>query len=241
MDNRRNWKERFFSGVIPDIVMCGILAVVLEVILEICDWRSISLFLVFLEDKTWIFCYNCVIIFLTFVPIFFVKRKIFVYILVSSIWLVIGITNGVMLGYRNTPFSAVDIALIKSTLPIISNYMTPVQICLVGILLVALIVALVCMFLYCPLSKKKVTIPRRILCLAGMILLFAGSTKYGIENGILEDKFSNIRLAYRDYGTPYCFIVTLFDNGIDRPIDYSVNRVNRVMNSIEKKQEKLDK
>ena len=241
MNNRRSLKERILSGVIPDIVLCGILAVVLEVILEICDWRSVSLFLVFLENKTWIFCYNCVIIFLTFVPIFFVKRKIFVYILVSSIWLVIGITNGVMLGYRNTPFSAVDIALIKSTLPIISNYMTPIQICLVGILLVALIVALVCMFLYCPLSKKKVTMPRRILCLAGMILLFAGSTKYGIENGILEDKFSNIRLAYRDYGTPYCFIVTLFDNGIDRPIDYSVNRVNRVMNSIEKKQEKLDK
>ncbi len=241
MNNRRSLKERIFSGVIPDIVLCGILAVVLEVILEICDWRSVSLFLVFLENKTWIFCYNCVIIFLTFVPIFFVKRKIFVYILVSSIWLVIGITNGVMLGYRNTPFSAVDIALIKSTLPIISNYMTPVQICLVGILLVALIVALVCMFLYCPLSKKKVTMPRRILCLAGMILLFAGSTKYGIENGILEDKFSNIRLAYRDYGTPYCFIVTLFDNGIDRPIDYSIHRVNRVMNSIEKKQEKLDK
>lgn len=241
MNNRRSLKERILSGVIPDIVLCGILAVVLEVILEICDWRSVSLFLVFLENKTWIFCYNCVIIFLTFVPIFFVKRKIFVYILVSSIWLVIGITNGVMLGYRNTPFSAVDIALIKSTLPIISNYMTPIQICLVGILMVALIVALVCMFLYCPLSKKKVTMPRRILCLAGMILLFAGSTKYGIENGILEDKFSNIRLAYRDYGTPYCFIVTLFDNGIDRPIDYSVNRVNRVMNSIEKKQEKLDK
>lgn len=241
MNNRRSLKERILSGVIPDIVLCGILAVVLEVILEICDWRSVSLFLVFLENKTWIFCYNCVIIFLTFVPIFFVKRKIFVYILVSSIWLVIGITNGVMLGYRNTPFSAVDIALIKSTLPIISNYMTPIQICLVGILLVALIVALVCMFLYCPLSKKKMTMPRRILCLAGMILLFAGSTKYGIENGILEDKFSNIRLAYRDYGTPYCFIVTLFDNGIDRPIDYSVNRVNRVMNSIEKKQEKLDK
>ena len=84
MNNRRSLKERILSGVIPDIVLCGILAVVLEVILEICDWRSVSLFLVFLENKTWIFCYNCVIIFLTFVPIFFVKRKIFVYILVSS-------------------------------------------------------------------------------------------------------------------------------------------------------------
>ncbi len=241
MNNKKSLKERMLSGVLPDIVMCGILAVVLEVILEVCDWRSVSLFLVFLEKKTWIFCYNCVIIFFTFVPIFFVKRKVFVYILVSSIWLMIGITNGIMLGYRNTPFSAVDIALIKSTLPIISNYMTPIEICLVGILLIGVLVALVCLFLYSPLSKKKVAMPRRILCLAGMILLFAGSTKYGIDNGILEDKFSNIRLAYRDYGTPYCFIVTLFDNGIDRPFDYSIDRVNRLMNRIEKKQEKIEK
>ncbi|MBE5955462.1 MAG: LTA synthase family protein [Lachnospiraceae bacterium] len=233
--------DRIKAGVLPDIVMCGILAVVLEVILEICDWRSVSLFLVFLENKTWIFCYNCVILFLTFVPVFFIKRKVFVYIFMSSIWLVIGITNGIMLGYRNTPFSAVDIALLKSVLPIISNYLTPLQICLVGILLIGLIVLLVCLFLYCPISEKRITMPRRILCLAGMLLLFVCSTKYGIEHGILEDKFSNIRLAYRDYGTPYCFVVTLFDNGIDRPINYSVNRVNRLMDQIDKKQDELEK
>ena len=238
---KKSMRERLKSGVLPDILLCGALAFVLEVILEVCDYRSISLFLVFLEDKTWIFCYNCVILFLTFVPVFFVKRKTFVYIFVSSVWLVIGITNGIMLGYRNTPFSAVDIALLKSVLPIVTNYLTPVQICLVGILLVGLIVALVCLFLYCPLSKKRITVPKRILCLFGMILLFGCSTKYGIDHGILEDRFSNIRLAYRDYGTPYCFIVTLFDNGIDRPINYSIDKVERLMNSVEKKQEELEK
>ena len=242
IDNRqRGIKERLINSVFPDILLCAVLAFVLEVILEICDWRSLSLFLVFLKDKTWIFCYNCVIIFLTFVPIFFVKRKIFVYILLSSIWLGIGITNGIMLGYRNTPFSAVDIALLKSVFPIIGNYLTPIQILLIGIALIGVLVGLVCLFLYCPLSKKKITVPKRILCLAGMIILFACSTKYGIDHGKLEDKFSNIRLAYRDYGTPYCFLVTLFDNGIDRPINYSVDSINRLMNSIDKKQDKLEK
>ena len=241
MNSKKNWKERILSGVIPDIVLCGILAVVLESILEICDWRSFSLFLVFLEEKTWIFCYNCVIIFLTFLPVFFVRRKTFVYIFVSSIWLVIGITNGIMLGYRNTPFSAVDVTLIKSTLPIISNYMTPVQIVQIGILLVALVIFLVCLFLYSPVSEKKITMPRRFACLAAILAIFIGCSKYGIDNGILEDRFSNIRLAYRDYGTAYCFMVTLFDNGIDRPVDYSVNRVENLMNQIDKKQEELEK
>ena len=233
--------KRLMSGVLPDIVMCAVLAVILESILEICDWRSFSLFLDFLDNKTWVFCYNCVIVFFTFVPVFFVKGKMFVYILVSSIWLMIGVTNGIMLGYRNTPFSAVDIALLKSVLPIITNYLTQAQILLLVILMAGLVAALVCFFLYCPLSKKRITMPKRLLCLAGMIVLFSCSTKYGIDHGILEDRFSNIRLAYRDYGTPYCFLVTLFDNGIDRPINYSIDKVNRLMDSIDKQQEELEK
>ncbi len=229
------------TGVLSDLIICGLLAVVLEIILEVCDWRSVTLFLEFLNDKTWIFCYNCVILFLTFIPVFFVKRKIFVYILVSSVWLGIGITNGIMLGYRNTPFSAVDIALLKSVLPIISNYLTTPQIFLVGILLIGLVVGLVCLFLYCPFTKRRITMPRRLVCLAGILVVFLCSTKYGIDKGILEDRFSNIRLAYRDYGTPYCFLVTLFDNGIDRPINYSVDQINRLMDRIEEKQETLEK
>ena len=140
MDNKKDWRKRLWAGVIPDILLCGGLSLILEVILEICDWRSLSLFIEFFKERTWIFFYNCIIIFLTFIPVFLVRKKIFVYILTSCIWLVIGITNGVMLGYRNTPFSAVDIALMKSTLPVISNYMAPWQIVGVIILLVALII-----------------------------------------------------------------------------------------------------
>lgn len=241
MNHKKDWKRWICSGGVPDILLCGLLSFVLEIVLEVCDWRSLSLFQTFFEERTWIFFYNCMIIFLTFIPVFLVRRKLFVYILTSCIWLVIGITNGIMLGYRNTPFSAVDIALLKSTLPVISNYMTPVEIVLVLLLLVALLIGLVCLFLYCPRSKKRISIPRHVCFVTLVALVLAGATKYGIEQRLLEDRFSNIRLAYRAYGTPYCFTVTLFDNGIDRPLDYTVEKVEKLAKNIEKKYDTLEK
>lgn len=241
MNKKKNWKEWLRGSVLLDLILCGILSLVLESILEICDWRSISSFQIFFQEKTWVFFYNCAIIFLTFLPVFFVTKKIFVYLLVFSIWLVIGVTNGIMLGHRNTPFSAVDVALLKSVLPIISNYLNPIEIVLIGILAVVLVVFLVCLFLYSPKTEKKISWPRRLFCLAVIGLMFVGGTKYGLEEGLLEERFSNIRLAYRDYGTAYCFVVTLFDNGIDRPVDYSLYKVDHLMDRIEKKQDKLKK
>ena len=241
MNHKKDWKKWIVSGGLPDILLCGILSLVLEIILEVCDWRSISLFQTFFQERTWIFFYNCIIIFLTFIPVFLVRRKRFVYILTSCVWLVIGITNGIMLGYRNTPFSAVDIALLKSTLPVISNYLTPVQIVLVLCLLVALLIGLVCLFLYCPKSKRRMSLPRHLCFVTLVVLIFAGATEYGIQSKLLEDRFANIRLAYRAYGTPYCFAVTLFDNGIDRPLDYTVEKVEKLAKNIEKKYDALEK
>ena len=37
----------------------------------------------------------------------------------------------------------------------------------------------------------------------------------------LSSYFGNIAFAYQDYGFPYCFLVTLFDTGINQPDNYS--------------------
>lgn len=241
MSNKTTRNDKRKSGVLLDIILCGCLSLVLETILEICDWRSISLFWVFFKDRTWVFFYNCLIIFITFLPVFLVKRKLFVYILTSALWLVIGITNGTMLGYRNTPFTAVDISLVKSTLPVVRNYMAIWQLVGLVILLIGLIAGLVCLFLYCPESKHKKTLPRRLFCVAATLFIFCGATQYGLKSELLEDRFSNIRLAYRAYGTPYCFTITLFDNGIERPTAYGSTKVEQVVANVNKQYKKKKK
>ncbi|MDO4553805.1 MAG: LTA synthase family protein [Lachnospiraceae bacterium] len=241
MSNKKTSKKKTKTGVIADLILCGCLSIIIEAILEICDWRSVDLAWVFFQDRTWVFFYNCLIIFITFLPVFLVGKKLFVYILSSALWLGIGITNGTMLGYRNTPFTAVDISLVKSTLPVVSNYMSMPQLVGLIVLLILVVAALVCLFLYCPKSQEKKTFPRRIGCVIFILLVFAGATRYGLDKELLEDRFSNIRLAYRAYGTPYCFAITLFDNGIDRPLDYSSSRVEKLVDSVNEKYEKKKK
>lgn len=241
MNKKTMETDKKSSGILLDLILCGCLSVFLEVLLEVCDWRSFSLFLGFLEERTWIFCYNCLIIFITFIPVFLVKRKTFVYIFVSAIWAAIGITNGTMLGYRNTPFSAVDITLIKSTLPVVHNYMSTGQLVGLVIVMILVIAALVCLFLYSPISVRKKTLSRRISCIILIMVVFCAATKYGLDKKLLEDRFSNIKLAYQAYGTPYCFMITLLDNGIDRPTDYSGTRVEKVVKEVDKRYDKMEK
>ena len=51
-------------------------------------------------------------------------------------------------------------------------------------------------------------------------------------------RFINIRIAFSDYGTPYCFSITALKNGIDKPSDYSEKKIE----SIEREtQERLDR
>lgn len=241
MSNKVKADDTKKSAVIRDMILCGILSLGIETILEICDWRSLDLFIVFFKDRTWVFFYNCLIIFITFLPVFLVRRKLFVYILVSAVWLTIGFTNGTMLGYRNTPFTAVDVSLVKSTLPVVSNYMSIGQLVCLVIFFVILIAGLVCLFLYCPKSNRKRTFSRRLICVAATLVIFCGATRYGLDQGLLESRFSNIRLAYRAYGTPYCFSITLFDNGISRPSSYSSTKVEKLVKNIDKKYEKKKK
>ena len=69
MKNKKTEKEKKGSGVLIDILLCGFLSVGIETVMEICDWRSVSLFWTFFQERTWVFFYNCLIIFLTFLLI----------------------------------------------------------------------------------------------------------------------------------------------------------------------------
>lgn len=55
------------------------------------------------------FLYNTFLIFFTFSIAYLVKRRIFVYVMVSIFWLATGITSRLILTYRTTPFTVTDL------------------------------------------------------------------------------------------------------------------------------------
>ena len=134
-----------------------------------------------------------------------------------------------MLSSRNTPFTYVDITLMKSVLPVMNNYFSPLEIGAMGALLLIVLVLLVVAYMYLPI-EEHLNRKSGFIKVIVIIAVFSGVTSYGFKSGMLVDQIHNIRIAFSDYGTPYCFSITALKNGIDKPSDYQKRRSKRLRN-----------
>lgn len=233
-------EHKWLEGNKKHICIIIILSLFFEFFIETFRLHSIKQGILFLRNSSWHFFYNSFIIFVTLSIIFLVTRKVFAYVLISSFWILIGIVNGVILIYRKTPFTAVDITLVKSTLPVINHYLEIWQIIAILILLVLIIIGLVCLFLYGPVEKNKNT-KRNIILFLVVISCLVGVTNYGYKIEKIDKRFSNLQLAYRDFGVPYCFTITMLENGISQPSRYSKKEMKSIKKEVSKKIEKTSK
>ena len=182
-------------------IICNlVLSVVLAFLLEVLGRQTFDLSAVgFVNERTKMFLYSIFIIFLTYSVTLITKRRLFTYIIVTLLWSVVGIVNFMMLSSRNTPFTYVDITLMKSVLPDINYNFTTL---------------LVVAYMYLPMEEQ---LNRKIgfVKVAVIVAAFAGVTSYGFKSGMLTEEIHNIRIAFSDYGTAYCFCITALMNGID--------------------------
>lgn len=92
-----------------------------------------------------------------------------------------------MLSARNTPFTYVDVTLMKSVLPVMTNYYSPSAIVFMGALILIVLVLLVVGFLYLP-KKQNLQYKRNILAVAVIFAAFGGTTVYGFRSNMLTDR-----------------------------------------------------
>ncbi len=206
----------------PVLATC-ILALVLDLLIEILSRHSIVDGIVYMFTNPVVFLYNSMIIALTLSISQLFKRKTFVMTLVSVLWLALGITNFYLLGLRTTPLSATDFFLIRSVYLIISVYLTPVQVIMIVaaiILAIALIV-----FIFMKLPKQNVKFKSSIIFILSMVVMVSLSTMGLLKVNAIADRFGNMVNAYDDYGFVYCFSVSVLDSGISKPDDYSFEAV----------------
>ena len=106
------------------LVSCLILAFVLNLILECLGRRNPIDGVLYLFQSPVMFFYNVLIIMMTLSVALLFKRRVFVAFLVSVIWLGAAVANCVLLGFRTTPFSAIDLTMVSYALSIIDIYLT---------------------------------------------------------------------------------------------------------------------
>lgn len=180
-------------------------------------WGGIS----FLFDEPIIFLYNTLIIFATLVIASVFKRRLFVFTIVSLFWLIIGITNGVILTQRMTPFTVKDLSILDDGLTIVTNYMSTAEIVLACLGVAVAIALLILLFIKGPKKKDRVKWKRNLIGVVLVIAATFGVTSVMISTGKVETFFGNLAYAYRDYGVVYCFTNTWLNTGISKPDDYS--------------------
>lgn len=203
------------------IFLHGGWAILINYIIEAMSRHSVMAAWEYSCVSTKAFLYNAFMIFATFSIVYLFKRRAFCRIILSCLWLVLGIVNGIMLSRRVTPFNAQDLKTVAEGLSLFSNYFSSKELTALGVGAVLLLLLLI--FLWRNLGKFSGKM-NYILSIAVVAASFGGYgvlTDYVIENRIVSTYFANIAFAYQDYGLPYCFAASIFNTGISEPNGYT--------------------
>lgn len=212
------------------LIFHALLACTINLVIEAISRHSLFRAWDYMTESPLVFLYNSFMIFMTFMLVYLVRRRVFTRIIISVIWLILGIVNGYMLLKRVTPFNAQDLKVAADAITLINSYFSPVEMILIVIGIIAAIIWLVSMWRRGGQYEGKL---HRIIALAGCVITFLGYTfltDMALDKRVISNYFGNIAFAYEDYGLPYCFMASLFNTGIDEPVGYNEENIAEITN-----------
>ena len=204
-----------------------ILGLVLTFIMESFNQRAVLGGFSFLMSNPLMFLVSAMIIITSLsLTLLFHKRR-FLILLISIAWMVLIITNFIIRTFRTTPLRAIDFRVAKSVVSIVNMYLSVGLIIVLAVVVLLALAALIVLFI-----KSKWIRPKYIRAVVAIIIslvLTYGSVVLAQTTGALPDHFDNLTNAYTDNGFTYCFLASIFDNGIAKPDTYSEDNINRIL------------
>lgn len=214
-------KEIFSKVNRNSVLMLFITALVLDLIIEALGRLSPIAAVIFIFEHPLVFFCNTMLIMAVISLSMFFRRRIFAACMLSSLWLAIGIINGVILINRMTPFNVKDLATLSEAQSIMTNYFSVKSLIMIGAGAVVFVLAIIILFRKTPKLEGKVDFRKAAASVVVIILVAAVSITGGMKLGVLDTFFPNLAYAYRDNGVAYSFMITWVKTGIDKPKDYS--------------------
>lgn len=224
------WKNFFFSCFLPALFCC--------LFVELCSRRSVLELGLFLIREPLVFLYNVLLIAATASICLLFKRRVFVLSVVLLLWAAVGVTDFVLLAFRTTPFTAVDLALIKDALVIANRYLSWFGVVLIVVGVIAVLV--LCIYLFRKAKKEEGSIEYkfRIPFCGLLFVLCLILTDVGMAAGLLDRNFGNLAQAFHDNGLPYCFMNSVLNTGVEKPDNYSSETMEDLLEEFEEEEGK---
>ncbi len=211
--------------------LCLLLAPLINYLIESCSRHSPFAAIVYIGEYPVSFFFNSLLILTTLLFASIFRKRLFYLLLTVCIWLAGGIVNGVLLSMRVTPFGFSDFRNIEQAIDIVDIYMTPWQIALCVGSMALTILLLIWLGIKSPKHIPNYKKGGAAFLAAVLALVLVGG--WAIDKGHISEEFFNLADAYRQYGFCYCFSKSVFDQGVDRPDDYSDELVQDVVEEME--------
>ena len=201
--------------------MLFLVAIVLNLIIETLGRHNPIQSVAYMLQHPLVFFCNTMLIFMVLSIALFFRRRAFVACMLSLLWLALGITNGVILSNRMTPFNVKDLSNLSEGMSILTNYFSMKTLIILCIGIAALAFVIILLYRKMKPMEKKVDYKKTAVSFILIILVTVGCITGGMRIGVLDTFFGNLAYAYRDNGVPYSFLITWLKTGIDKPKGYS--------------------
>lgn len=206
------------------------LSLVITLIVEIFSRHSVIGGFEFIYVHPVRFLVNVLIILSTMAVSHLFKKRKAVLLLITILWLALGIVNFILLQFRVTPLGMIDFFLLGACLGVINVYFDWWQLVLIGAV-VFCVIAFV-FFIFIKTIPKKVYYGKSCVFIAASVVLMLLCYNIASDPEAVQESFKNIAGAYSDFGFAYCFSTGAFDKGIDKPDEYSEGKVKKILSSL---------
>lgn len=225
MDKIKGFYRKYLHNYIG---ICAATAILLNLFIETLARQSLFGGFLWLLESPVVFLFNALLIFasLSFTMLF--RHKGFAFIMVSGLWVILGVVNGVILGNRMTPFTTYDIMEIKDGFALINTYFSVKQIVLFILGAIALVLIVIFLYRKVPVNKEKINYKRAVAAILLICGIASGGTLLAIKANIVDTHFPNLAYGYRDNGFVYCFLATWLAKGVDRSVGYSQESIQGI-------------
>lgn len=184
----------------------------------------------FVVHHTGAYLFNAYLIFVCYSLCYLITRRTFVRMIVSAIFVALGITNCIILLNRVTPFGFTDLSMIGDLFTMQNtNYFTSSQAAMAVTAIVIYGALMVLLFVKGNKLKPRFHYPVYLAFIAACFISVPFTTSALQSKGVLSTYFGNLAQGYLDYGYLYGFSTSIFSRGMREPANYSEKKVAEIM------------